>query len=142
MSITPRMKAVGIAILVLLIAFAALGPAKWQVRTGLGWQFDHFIGYFVFTLMVCVAWPRPALVAGAIIVLAALLEGLQALTPDRTADLNAVLWSSAGVLAAALPPELFIQTMRRKARILLPLRLGRDTLQDWALIRFRSFDNR
>ena len=36
----------GVAILVALLVFAALGPAKWQVRTGLGWQFDQgFAGH-------------------------------------------------------------------------------------------------
>ena len=49
----------GVAILVALLLFAALGPAKWQVRTGLGWQFDHVVGYFAFTLMFSLAWPRP-----------------------------------------------------------------------------------
>ena len=27
-----------------------LGPANWQPRTGLGWQTEHFLGYFVVTL--------------------------------------------------------------------------------------------
>ena len=101
------LRAIGVAILVALIVFAALGPAKWQHRTGLGWQFDHIVGYFGFTLMVCIAWPRKAMVVGgAIMVLAALLEGLQAFTPDRTADLHAALYSMSGVLAAAVPTEL------------------------------------
>jgi VanZ family protein len=87
----PRTKAFGIAVLVLAIVFAALGPAKWQLRTGLGWRFDHFIGYFAFTLMICLAWPRALLVGGSVIAFATLLEGLQALTPDRTADLQRML---------------------------------------------------
>jgi hypothetical protein len=45
------------AIMVLLV-IAALGPAKWAPRTELGWQFDHFIGYFGITLFFCFAWPR------------------------------------------------------------------------------------
>jgi VanZ family protein len=120
MSIKPRTKAFGVAVLVLLIVFAALGPAKLQLRTGLGWQFDHFFGYFAFTLMICLACPRALLVAGSVIAFATLLEGLQAFTPDRTADLHAVLWSSGGVLAAALPVELFSRASRRlNARMLL-----------------------
>jgi VanZ family protein len=120
MSIKPRTKAFGVAVLVLLIVFAALGPAKWQLRTGLGWRFDHFIGYFAFTLMICLAWPRALLVGGSVIAFATLLEGLQAFTPDRTADLQAVLCSSEGVLAAALPSELFARASRRlNGRMLL-----------------------
>ena len=72
------------AIMVLLV-IAALGPAKWAPRTELGWQLDHFIGYFGITLFVCVAWPRPFVVGGVFAAVAALLEGLQAFTPDRSA---------------------------------------------------------
>ena len=36
-----------LALLALLVA-ASLIPAKWQLlRTGLGWQSDHFLGFFV-----------------------------------------------------------------------------------------------
>jgi VanZ family protein len=120
MSIKPSTKAFGMAVLVLLIVFAALGPAKWQFRTGLGWQFDHFFGYFGFTILICLAWPRALLVAGSVIAFATLLEALQALTPDRTADVHAVLCSSVGVLAAALPAELFYRASRRlNGRMLL-----------------------
>ena len=66
-----------VAIMVLLV-IAALGPAKWAPRTELGWQFDHFIGYFGITLFLCIAWPRPLLVGGIIMAVAALLESLQA----------------------------------------------------------------
>ena len=97
-----------VAIMVLLV-IAALGPAKWAPRTELGWQFDHFIGYFGITLFVCIAWPRPLLVGGIIMAVAALLESLQALTPDRSANLEAALWGAGGALTAALVAELFIQ---------------------------------
>ena len=40
---------------------------------------------------------------------AALLEGLQAFTPDRTAYLPAVFYGAAGALAAALVVELFMR---------------------------------
>ena len=53
--------------------FVGLGPSAWQPRSGIGWQVDHFAGYFVLTLMFCVAWPRPFLVGGGLIVFAALL---------------------------------------------------------------------
>src|SRR6184192_4315641 len=45
--------------IVILLVIAALGPEKWAPRTHLGWQFDHFIGYFGITSFVCFAWPRP-----------------------------------------------------------------------------------
>ncbi len=96
-----------------LIAITGLGPARWQPRSGLGWQFDHFAGYFVLTLMFCLGWPRPLVVAAALIGFAALLEALQALSPDRSSNLQAALYSAGGVLAAALLAELFIQARRR-----------------------------
>jgi VanZ family protein len=105
-------KACGVPIMVLLV-IAALGPAKWTPRTELGWQFDHFIGYFGITLFFCLAWPRPFLIGGAFMALAALLEGLQAFTPDRTAYLPAVFYGAGGALTAALIPELFMRAWRR-----------------------------
>jgi VanZ family protein len=113
MSTKTIIKICGVAVLVLLLVFAALGPAKLQYRTGLGWQIDHVVGYFGFTLMVCLAWPRPLVVGAALTIFAVLLEGLQALTPDRCADLHAALYSAAGVLAAALPGDLFMRASRR-----------------------------
>ena len=90
-------------IALVLLAFVALGPARWQPRSGIGWQYDHFFGYFVFTLMFCLAWPRPLLVGAALTAFAVLLEELQAFLPDRS------LYSAAGVLAAALLAEVFIR---------------------------------
>jgi VanZ family protein len=99
------------AIMILLV-IAALGPAKWTPRTELGWQFDHFIGYFGITLFVCFAWPRPLVVGGVLAVYGALLEGLQVFTPDRGANLIAAICGAAGAFAAALVAELFIQAWR------------------------------
>ena len=56
-------KVLSVAIMVLLV-IGALGPANWTPRTALGWQTDHFLGYFVITLLVCFAWPRPLAVGG------------------------------------------------------------------------------
>jgi VanZ family protein len=92
--------------IVVLLVIAALGPEKWAPRTHLGWQFDHFIGYFGITLFVCVGWPRPFVVGGVFAAIAALLEGLQAFTPDRSAYLPAIFYGAAGALAAALVAEL------------------------------------
>jgi len=103
-------------IIMALLVVAALGPAKWAPRTELGWQFDHFIGYFGITLFVCIAWPRPLLVGAIIGAIAALLEGLQALTPDRSANLEAALCGAGGALAAALVAWLFIRVWRLRGR--------------------------
>jgi VanZ family protein len=99
-------------VIIVLLVVAALGPAKWAPRTELGWQFDHFIGYFGITLFFCFAWPRPLVVGSIIMAVAALLEGLQALTPDRSANLEAALWGAGGALAAALVAELFVRVWR------------------------------
>jgi hypothetical protein len=50
------MKFCGVAVIVLLV-IAALGPAKWQRRTGLGWEIEHFAGYFVATTILLLTWP-------------------------------------------------------------------------------------
>jgi VanZ family protein len=99
-------------IVMILLVIGALGPENWTPRTALGWRFDHFIGYFAITLFICFAWPRPFMVGGVLVAAAFLLEGLQAFTPDRTANLVAALCGAAGVLAAALVAELFIRAWR------------------------------
>jgi VanZ family protein len=99
-------------IVLMLLVIGALGPENWTPRTPFGWQFDHFIGYFGITLFVCVAWPRPFIVGGAFMVTAALLEGLQAFTPDRSAYLPAIFYGAAGALAAAFIAELVIRVWK------------------------------
>jgi VanZ family protein len=99
-------------IVIVMLVIGALGPANWTPRTPFGWQFDHFLGYFAITLLVCFAWPRPFAVGGLLTVAAFLLEGLQAFTPDRTANFVAGLCGAGGVLAAALIAEVFIRTWR------------------------------
>jgi VanZ family protein len=96
--------------LLALCVITALGPANWQPRSTLGWELDHVLGYFVITSLVCFAWPRPVLVAGALVVFAPLLEGLQSLTPDRSPNPMAALYGAAGVVMAALLAELLIRT--------------------------------
>jgi VanZ family protein len=96
----------------ILLVIGALGPANWTPRTTLGWQIDHFLGYFAITLLVCFAWPRPFAVGGVLIAVAFLLEGLQAFSPGRSANLVAALCSAGGVLAAGLVAELFIRSWR------------------------------
>jgi hypothetical protein len=102
------MKFCSVAAIALLV-FAHLGPASWKPRTGLSGQIDHFLGYFAVTSIVCLAWPRPFVVGGALMAASALPEGLQRLTPDRTPTLLAALFGAGGALAAALLAELFMQ---------------------------------
>ena len=99
------------AVLILLVV-VALGPAKWAPRSGFGWEIDHFVGYFVITLMFCFAWPRPFVVGGGLVVFAASLEALQAFTPDRSSNVFAALYSSCGVVLAAVLAGVFIQARR------------------------------
>ena len=112
MTVKLMLKVCSVAALVLLVFFA-LGPAKWTPRSGIGWEFDHFVGYFVFTLLFCLAWPRPLVVGAALIVLAMVPENLQSFLPDRSSYFVAALYSAGGVLTAALLAELFIRAQRR-----------------------------
>ena len=113
MSTKSKAKVAGVTVLVLLLLFCALGPSKWQYRTGLGWQVDHVVGYFGFTLMFWVAWQRrPFVLGGAFTGTAFLLEALQALTPDRHCDFQGALYGVAGALAAAICADLFTRTRR------------------------------
>jgi hypothetical protein len=104
--------------IMVLLVIAALGLAKWAPRTALGWQFDHFIGYFGITLFFCFAWARPFVVGGVIMAAAALLEGLQAFTPDRSAYLPAAFYGAGGAFAAALIAELLIRAWRWRVTVL------------------------
>ena len=52
------------------------------------------------------------MVGGIVAATGALLEGLQAFTPDRIANLEAALWGAAGALAAALVSELLIRAWK------------------------------
>ena len=105
-------KLCSVAAFILLVGLA-LGPSKMVPRSGLGWEFDHFFGYFALTLIACLVWPRPLVIGAAFVVLAALLEGLQAFTPDRTPDLFSAFISAGGVLSVVLNADLFIQAPRR-----------------------------
>lgn len=108
------MKFCGVAVITLLV-IAALGPTKWRPRTGLGWEIEHFVGYFAATTILLLAWPRPLVVGGALMCVAGLLESLQALTLDHTSYYVAALYGAGGALAAAVLAELFIRAFSSKA---------------------------
>ena len=80
MTIKLGLKIFSVVALVFLV-FLALGPASWQPRSGLGWELDHFVGYFVFTWIFLFAWPRPLIVGTALALFALLLENLQSFLP-------------------------------------------------------------
>ena len=58
------LKVCSVAVLALIV-IAALGPGKLVPRSGLGWQVDHVVGYFGFTLMFCLTWQRPRIMGEA-----------------------------------------------------------------------------
>jgi hypothetical protein len=60
----------------------------------------------------CYACRKPFTVKMGTTAFAVLLEGLQAFTPDRSADLYAALYTAGAVLATALLAELFIRARR------------------------------
>ena len=100
------------ATVIAAIVVASLIPANWQLRTGLHWQVEHFVSYFLATSIVCLAWPRPFIVALELMVFAGLLEALQGLTPDRVPDLPTALSGAAGVLSAALLAKLLAKSRK------------------------------
>jgi VanZ family protein len=104
MTASSTSRLVGLCGLLVLVAIvvATLIPTQWEVRTGLHWLVEHFLVYFAVTVIICVAWPRPFLVATLLMVLAGLLEALQGLTLTRTPDLPTALSAAGGVLTAAL----------------------------------------
>ena len=96
------------AVVLIAAVVASLIPANMQIRTGLHWQVEHFLVYFLATSIFCLAWPRPFIVAGVMIAVSALLEALQGLTPDRTPDLPTALSAAAGALTAGVLAKLVI----------------------------------
>ncbi len=101
----------GVAAMVLLV-YAALGPAKWQLRFGLGPLIEHTMALFAITSIACAAWPRPIVVGGAFMLAAPLLEIMQGLTPDRVPDLPTAACGAGGALAAALLAELSMRVRK------------------------------
>jgi VanZ family protein len=111
-----RWLAIGGAILVAAIAVDSLVPVAWQIRTGLHWLIEHFLAYFAVTMVFCVALQRPIIVAGAIMVLASLIEALQGLTADRSSDLPTAVSAAAGALAGALIATLLARAVEAAER--------------------------
>jgi hypothetical protein len=102
-----------VALIIAAIVFASLAPVGWQMRFGLHWLVEHFLVFFALTMLVCLVWPKPMIVAGVLVPFAVLLEAAQALTPDRTADLATTLSAAAGVSLAALLFDLALSLRKR-----------------------------
>ena len=90
------------------LVYAALGPEDWQIRLGLHWLVEHALAFFLLTVLACIAYPRPMIVAGLLVPFAVGLEAAQGLTPDRTADVATALVAAAAVSLAALLADLVL----------------------------------
>jgi hypothetical protein len=112
MTITFALKVCSVVALVVLVFFG-LGPAHLQPRSGLGWQFDHLVGFIVLTFIFCLAWAGPPVIAGALALFAVALEALQALTTDRSSNAEAAFYSVCGVLAGALITDVSMRAWKR-----------------------------
>jgi VanZ family protein len=106
--------AFGGAILIAAIAADSLVPVAWQVRTGLHWLTEHFLAYLAVTSIFCLSVQRPVIVAGVIMTLAALMEGLHGFTADRIPDLSTGLAGAAGALAGPLLATLLTKLLKRR----------------------------
>src|SRR5437867_108921 len=95
-----RLLGVG-ALGMVIFASLMLPTAVEQMRTG-HWFLEHFLGY---SAALCLGWRRPFWVAGILTVAAFVLEGLQALTPNHSANLLSVLGGASGAWLAALIVE-------------------------------------
>ena len=98
----------GVVALAVIIFASLMLPAKWQqLRTG-HWAVEHFLGYFAATLIVCLGWGRPFVVAGLLMLFAAVLEALQSMTPDHSPAFLSALSGAGGALTAGLLAKFII----------------------------------
>ena len=103
-----------LALAVLVVASLLLPPQLEQMRSG-HWAVEHFLAYFAAVPIICLAWPRPFLLAAALIPSAALLEVLQGLSPTHHPNVYAVLSSIGGMLAGALLATLLLRVRTLQA---------------------------
>jgi len=104
----------GVAVIGLLVISSLSGPFA-QPRTILGWQLEHFLGYFAAAVILFAGWPRPFVVTGALVLIAGLMEVLQFFTPNRHPNLEAAIWGAGGVVVAVALAELFIRVRNRRS---------------------------
>jgi VanZ family protein len=97
----------GVVAFALVVYASLMLPAQVErMRTG-HWFTEHFVGYFVASAIIGLGWRRRFIVAGLLTVAAFVLEGLQALTPNHSANLLSVLGGASGAWLAALIVEAF-----------------------------------
>ena len=96
-----------VAVAVIIFASLMLPPSWQRLRTG-HWAVEHFLAYFAATSIVCFGWRGPFVVAGLLMLLAALLEVLQNLQPNHPPNLLAALSGAGGAWAAALLAKFII----------------------------------
>jgi VanZ family protein len=99
-----------------VIVFSTLAPKGWPVRLGLHWLIEHFLAFFTLTVLACLAFPRPMVVAAVLLPLAVGLEAAQALTPDRTADLATALIAAAAVASGSLLADGLFTVRKRRGK--------------------------
>ena len=97
-----------------LIVITSLMPARWETFRSGHWLIEHFLAYFVVTVLFCLAWPRPFIIAAALMAAAGAIEALQGLTADRIPDLATAFCGAAGVLAAALVVSLVTDLWQKR----------------------------
>jgi VanZ family protein len=103
---------IGLGVIIFASVFL---PTKWeQLRSG-HWAIEHFIAYFAAALIFYAGWGRPLAVALAFVVAAALLEGLQSLTPNHTPNLLSAFSGMAGAVAGVALAWLIMQMWRVSA---------------------------
>ena len=102
------------AFAILVIASLLLPPQLEVMRSG-HWAVEHFLAYFAAVPIICLAWPRPLLVAAALIPSAVLLEVLQCLSPAHDPNVFAALSSIGGVLVGALLATLLLRVRTLQA---------------------------
>jgi VanZ family protein len=96
----------GFTLAAIVIASLMLPPELEQLRTG-HFAIEHFLAYFAAMCVLCRGWPRPFLVAGALMVLAVVMEILQTFQPDHTLSVLAALSSMVGA-ATVVPLAIFL----------------------------------
>jgi hypothetical protein len=103
-----------LALATLIVASLLLPPQLEQTLSG-HWAVEHFMAYFAAVPIICLAWPRPFLVAAALIPSAALLEALQCIDPWHSPNIFAALSGIGGVLVGALLATLLLRVRTLQA---------------------------
>ena len=115
-ALTSRWVAIAGAVLLVAVAADSLVPVTVQIRTGLHWLIEHFLAYFALTLLFCLAWPRPFIVAVTLMAFAGSIEALQGLTSDRIPDLATAFCGAAGAAVGALLASLVRDVWQKRQK--------------------------